>query len=238
MPEHLLKGDRNMAKKKKQNGTKEAPEIQKADQSCKALVRQLSQPEKWLKVKEIETEKKLMQADECLAWCKDFYKQVETERKELVNPLNSVVRALNKRFKDVTEPVETLRKHVDGLMGDYAQKLRAAEQKRIERAAKAAEKRGEEQYAEDLREGALHQKVMPTLQHTTVREEWSAEVTDLKALMLAVMEDNPLVSGLRAPIKELFEKHLGKLARSLKKENLGVDGAKGVQSAGFARKAS
>jgi hypothetical protein len=218
---------------RKPRDPEENPQVNAADDKAAALMLQLRKPEKWLDVKCIDDEPKLHEAAPVLKWCKDFKAQVEQERKELVNPLNAVVKKINAKFKAVTSPVDNIAQHLQGLMGDYDYRLREAERKKVEREAKAAEKRGELEFAEDIRENALREKQLPKLEGLTAKDRWSAEVTDLGAVVVAMLEGNPALAEAKREVKEVLEKHLSRLARAVKRENIGVTGARGVRETSF-----
>jgi hypothetical protein len=212
------------------------PQILEADTKVKALMRQLREPEAWLETKKIKSALQLHDAAATLKWGREFKAECEKERKSFVVPLQGVVKGLNAKYKLVTGPVDKITKHIATLMADYDEMLRAKQAKKIEKEAKAAEDNGDDDFAQDLRDNAVREKVMPKIDGLAVKDNWTAEITDLNAVLVAFMEGDAALLNARDELIALFERYLGRVARAIKRENLGTPGCKGVRTTGFERR--
>lgn len=79
---------------------------------------------------------------------KGYLSQVEVKRKELVGPLNAQVKAINDYCKRIVAPLEEADAHVRRQLNSFAaeqEKIRRAEEARIERERQEAERRAREE---------------------------------------------------------------------------------------------
>ncbi len=101
----------------------------------------------------------------------------EKQRKELVDPLNGVVKKLNTIFKPTTSSAQQLEVTIKGLLIDYEESQRAKILAEAEKRAKSLEKRSPEMAA-DVREMALVSPVVPETSGIQYRTRWTFRVTD------------------------------------------------------------
>jgi DNA repair exonuclease SbcCD ATPase subunit len=139
---------------------------------------------------------------------KDMAKRLEEERKKITSPLDVAKKAVMDLFRSPSEKLSESESKLKSLMLDYqevqdrirreqeAKLQREAEKKQreLEDRAQKAEESGKTEKADELREKAA-MTVAPTLapnvqkvEGLSVRETWSAEVTDMTALVKAVAE--------------------------------------------------
>lgn len=114
-------------------------------------------------------------------------KLADEKRKEFTAPLNDVLKRINAATKPTVERFQFLTKHLDGLLLDWAKAQAAAEAKRAERSAKALERKGQYQQADDLRvaraDAAFESAIDESL---SVRSTMKGEVTSLRELCGAI----------------------------------------------------
>lgn len=177
---------------------------------------------------------------------KEMIATVDAARKKITQPLDAAKKAVMDLFRPVETCLDNGIHHVDSILVDYTtrkerecfeqeEKLRkqaeaeeVRKKKAFEERAQKAEEAGNMGKAEDLRQKAEEVSIQaPTLapaiqkiQGLSYREDWSAEVVDLKALVNAVAEG-------RAPLNfiEANTKVLNQQARATK-DSLVVPGVK------------
>jgi len=155
---------------------------------------------------------------------KKFATTIEAERKKITAPLDAAKKAVMDLFRKPTEDLKVAKTIVEGSMLRYRaaeEKKRQAKEKKLQEAAereeekkrKALEKRadnweakGKTDKAEGLRDEAESVHVPrpitpPTVnsgEGESVRENWSAEVVDLKALIKAVVDGQAPTTCIQA----------------------------------------
>ncbi len=216
--------------KKKQVSTPEAQAAAAIKEASRSLA---PYAKKYEKITEVNTEPEYNTVAEALSWAKSSVAKMEEKRKKIVKPFNDGVKAINAEFKESKAPFEELIKKLDGLLTNYEERRRQLEVKLAERAARSAEKRGETQYAGDLRHAALTQPVAPAKAAVRSNVYWSAEVKNMRLLMQAVL-DGVVDSDFVVP----NQKKLDALARTIRKQDLKVPGVEGVSRIGHGRKRS
>jgi hypothetical protein len=153
----------------------------------------------------IDSEANLTLATDVLKFIKDKIKQAETERKAIVAPFNDGVKAINGRFKTITEPLEKAENDLKRKMLVFQQDL---EKKRREE--EEAKRKELEEYAKSIAEQAKESGDTETAKEitkqvniamnkpieiekvrgstgalSTIRKTWAYEVVDIKALAAA-----------------------------------------------------
>lgn len=155
---------------------------------------------------------------------KKMLSEADATRKSITSPLDQAKKAVMDLFRPIETKLDNGIRHVDSLLVDYTDKQekirREAEEKlrkeaeekerkereRLEERAKKAADKGNEEKAEELWQKAAEvQVVAPTLAPTyqkapglSYREDWSAEVVDLMALVKAVAAGKAPVNFLTA----------------------------------------
>ncbi len=145
---------------------------------------------------------------------KEMSKTIEEARKRITTPLDAAKKAVMDLFRGPAEKLEIAEKKINSAMITYTteqERIQREQEEKLRRQAEAEERRKREAFeerarkateagktgkAEELRQKAAEvQVVAPTLAPTvqkvaglSFRENWSAEVTDLKALVKAVAE--------------------------------------------------
>jgi hypothetical protein len=171
----------------------------------------------------------LERASALRAAIKDMAKEIESERKRITVPLDNAKKAVMDLFRPATNWLETAEGILNVSIVKYAndqEKMRREQEEKLrkEAAAKEAKRRAElEERARKARESGkddkadvLEQKaaevhfeapvVASTLQKVeglSFREDWSAEVVDLMALVKAVADGQAPLAFLEANIKVL-----------------------------------
>ena len=226
-----------MVKKKKL----ESPEVLKAEEVSKALVRRVPYGLEVLKETRISKTADPLATFEMVAqvknWAADSIKKLDTERKEIIAGAQQTVRLVNAKMRAIREAqFEPALYRAEQLLADYVADVQAAEQKKIERKAKRLVEKGATKRAEDVRaEAATVRVAMPSAQVQT-RELWEVEVTDLNAFLeiaptLCAQDDS-----LRAKLVDLLQTHYRPRAVQAKRENFGVAGLCGVRKTTFPKK--
>lgn len=179
----------------------------------------------------VETEEQYVNVSAALNWARAEYAAAEKERKEIVKPFNDGVKAINARYKkSITGPLKDLIETIEEPMKVYLRAKQEVEKKLAEREAKKAEKKGEMQFAQDLRTEALRISPAPKSEVTTKRV-WFAAVVDFKLFLQGILD------GVVDPeFIKVDQAKLNAIARAMKKENLGIAGVKGVNDFDFSRK--
>lgn len=115
---------------------------------------------------------------------KAAYEEIEEKRRELVDPLNGVVKKLNALAKPWKDRLDRLDDHLTHLLDLTTEERRKQEAKAVARDVRAAEKQGADQLAGDLRAKAA--SVVPEGLGAVVT--WKAEVTNIEQLVRAVAD--------------------------------------------------
>jgi len=144
-------------------------------------------------------------ASDLVKFIKTAFKKSEDDRKSITDPLNAVIKNINARYKQFTDPLANAETKVKTLMLAYSQEKRRkqAEEERIAREqeqarllalAEAEEAKGDVLAAETAIEQAVEVEQAPTQVQTpatvrgdfgstsSVKKTWTFEVTDIKAL--------------------------------------------------------
>lgn len=145
---------------------------------------------------------------------KELLSKIDVTRKNITKPLDEAKKNVMNLFRPIETAIENNLKHVDSLIITYTdgqEKLRAEQELKLRRQAEAEEKKKRDALEERARKAAesgkaekaaeLQQKAAevqvtaPTLAPTfqkpsglSFRENWSAQVVDIKALAKAVAE--------------------------------------------------
>ena len=170
--------------------------------------------ESWIQKSSLQSEVEFTQADAVLGSIKALIAQAEEKRTGFVKPLNGVVKAINADFKKVTAPLEKLEEHIKHrLMSPYIYEKQAAAMKAAEKIAKKEEKKGNEQFANDVRAAAAEETGIPADVTITTREQWKGRVTNLAQLLQTIAASPALQAQLNGALVEVLEKTLSQLAR-------------------------
>lgn len=155
---------------------------------------------------------------------KQAYKDLEAKRKELVNPLNAVKNTIQSMFRDpldkltmaentvkksilrYEEEQERIRREEQRKAEEKARREEEEKRRRLNERADRWEEKGKADKAESLRQEAEETVVQPPVvqsgsskvEGTSIRETWKAEVTDLKALVVAVAEGRAPMTFIQA----------------------------------------
>ncbi len=157
---------------------------------------------------EITTKTEQVEADSVLVAVKSALKQVEEQRKEVVDPLNKVVKLVNARAKEFAAPFNSLKDQIETAMLTFAAMERQKLLKEAAKTAKKLEKQGAHQMAVDVVEAAQDAKVLGG--ESNIGRTPRARITDMKKFLTALAQ-NGLASEV---ISEVFEKHLNAMARA------------------------
>lgn len=136
---------------------------------------------------------------------KSRFKEIEDERTRIVKPFNDGVKAINARFKALTQPLEEVEAEVKNKMLAFRKEEQAridAENARLEKARKEAEELARQQA--EASGQTEPQTIMDTLPPipapaqqpratvygqtgavSTVKKQWAFELVDIKALAMA-----------------------------------------------------
>lgn len=215
---------------KKNQSTPEAQAAAAIKEASRSLV---PYTKKYEKISTVNTEPEYKTVAEALSWAKSSVAEMEEKRKKIVKPFNDGVKAINADFKESKAPFEELITKLDKLLTDYEERRRQIEVKLAEKAARSAQKRGETQYAEDIRHEALTKSVAPEKAAVRSNVYWSSEVKNMRLLMQAVL-DGVVDSDLVIP----NQKKLDALARTIRKQDLKIPGVEGVSRIGHGRRRS
>lgn len=154
----------------------------------------------------IMTRPDLSAATDLVKIIKTRSKEIEDERKRLVDPFNQGVKAINARFKAMTGPLEEAEASVKSKMLTFqkAEEQRAKEeQERIEKIRREAEEKAAKDAAAQGNDDDIRSMPLPQAASTvtaplhrpttygqtgavsTVKKVWAFEMTDIKALASA-----------------------------------------------------
>lgn len=132
----------------------------------------------WKRVTRLESSAEYERCGSVLVAIKEQINEAEKERKLIVDPLNGVVKHVNQKVKVYTGPRQDLEAHCKFLMKTYLEEQRAIVAKAAEKEAKAAEKKGATQLAEDIRERALATLPVPANAAVSYRDHWTFKIVD------------------------------------------------------------
>lgn len=138
-------------------------------------------PTKALKVNSTESSATAIEVAKTI---KEYTSSVEKKRKELVGPLNAQVKAINDYCKQITAPLDEADAHVRGQLNVFAaelERVRRAEEARIERERIQAEREAREAREKAERELAERQVAEAEALAESVNK-WGAENGDIEAV--------------------------------------------------------
>lgn len=170
---------------------------------------------------EIATQEQYESAAEDLKHVKSKYNELDKLRKTMTKPLDESKRAIMAFFKeplDKLKGAETIIKrgviNYDEEMERQRQKEEEKAKRKLERQAEKAEKKGDVERADELREDAENLPIEQSYekaQGISIKDNWVAEVVDFKLLVQAVAQG-------KAPIVFLMENQvmLNKQAKATK----------------------
>lgn len=167
-------------KNKNRDGVTTAEPVIEAEEKVTALEAVTKSVLDWKKVTALESAVEYERCGNVLVALKEQLNRADEERKAIVDPLNGVVKHVNAKFKPYTEARKDLESHLKFLMKCYLEEQRAELAKAAEKEAKAAEKKGAHQLADDIRERALSATPVPALGGVNFREHWTFKVVDEK----------------------------------------------------------
>ena len=192
-----------------------------AEQKTQALaVRETPLVAEWLAVKKLSSEDHYAQADSILGLAKTMLNQAEAERKELVSPLNGVVKKINEKYKRITAPLEQLEWHIKSqLMVPFLMAKQEAQIKIAEKQAVREEHKGNVQFADDLREKAAEVVVPAQAEGQKLSTVWHARILDMPALLAELSTNATLRGQINGDLEELLTRKLSAIARAAKAES-------------------
>jgi formyltetrahydrofolate synthetase len=164
--------------KSKQGAAKAEPVVQ-AEESVQALEAVTKSVLDWKRINKLDSSAEYEKCGMVLVALKEQLNEADKQRKEIVDPLNGVVKHVNQKFKTYTDPRKELEDHLKFLMKSYLEEQRAEMAKLAEKEAKIAERKGAKQLAIDIRERALSAQPVPTNAAVTFRDKYTFKVTDL-----------------------------------------------------------
>jgi hypothetical protein len=186
-------------------------------------------------------------AGDLLKMLKSIKKQAEDDRKAITGPINQAIKTINQKYKLITDPVDKAIKDLSGKMVAYKQEVQRIarekeEQARKEREAKALEEaakleeQGKTEAAEEVVEAAesASEKTQAEASKSTVRSDygatttmkdnWSAEVVDIRILCHAIAKGDVPPEYVTANMPAL-----NKVAKA-EKDNMNVPGVEAVNN--------
>lgn len=201
----------------------------------KALVTRARPFTAWLQVKDGAglDDPKLTDLRTSMVTVKELRVELEKRRKSYVDPLNGVVKRINAECKTADAPLAMLETHCKGLLTQSLAAQQAEALAAVERQAKAAERKGNDQYAQDLRNNAVT-SVTVAGNGVSTRSNYRAHVMDIEGLLKAVVARDPTIYGvtrdtLLAGFTEVAEKVFGALARQMKATGQIAPGVESVE---------
>lgn len=144
---------------------------------------------RWMSVGVIDSPQQYADVGATYAFCVQTLEALDADRKELTRPLDQSKKAIIAKYKPLQEVYEKLKGRVTALLSQYDEAARARETARLERQAAQADKRGEKQFALDLRRGLSTVDGAPSTEFVAMANVWKGEVKDLKALLQAIIDD-------------------------------------------------
>lgn len=159
-----------------------------------------------------------------VATAQGVLKEIEEARTRITKPLLQAKREVDAQARKAGDFSKKVVAHGKGLMADYLAGQRRAALKAAEKKAAKLEKSGDHGRALAVIQDAAEAEVVPAYEGVAFRDKWIVEVTDVAALLHAVIEG-------QAPPECIMvnEKFLGALAREKKSEDLGIPGVRGVK---------
>ena len=188
------------------------PETQKQVEEKLALIVRKGAPLlEWTAKESLATQEELNEAALAFNAVAKELERIEDQRTALSKPMNAALKQWNATAKAAAAPFEAVKTHLQTLIGDYKAELRAKQLKEAEKVAKRAEKRGELQFAADLRETAAMVEVKAP--GVVVATTWKGRVTNVRELAMAVAQGK-----LPETLLAVSESVLNQLARVYKAE--------------------
>lgn len=155
----------------------------------------------------IVTEEDLTKSADIVKFIKEKAKQVETERKNFVDPINASVKNINAQFKALFEPLEKAESILKSKMLEFQKKLEAEKRAIEEAKRKEVEEFARRQAEEQAKAGELSQQDLAAFNRhlelgfamakpveiekvrgavtgatSSIRKRWTFKVVDIKAL--------------------------------------------------------
>lgn len=182
------------------------------------------------------------EADGVLKKLSDLEKEIDTERRGRVDPLNAQVKEINAEYKPTTNRIGEAKTFVKRVIARHVQEQEAEGRRRtaeaeerarkeaakLESRADKAEEKGRHEKADALRQDAV--TVVPADTQgdapkvtSGVRKVWKGEMTN-KAELIKAAAENPAYLGLF----DLNQSALDSMARAMK-EHFAIPGAKAYQ---------
>ncbi len=190
----------------------------------------------------VTTEKEYEDAGVFIVDLKTYKKNLEKERKDLTSPLDTAKKKIMAKFKPHIDNIERAIAQVNGKMTTYfseQEKKRLAEQakaeekarkerERLQKRADTAEKNGNIEKSEALREASTNVVKTPVesqkkqTSQTTMVETWEAEIYDKLSLIEAVAKGEQSMELL-----EVNRPALNQIARA-QKDTMKIPGVRSV----------
>lgn len=168
-------------------GIKSAEPVTQAAEAVMALERLSGKVMDWERVTALTSAKEFEISGDLLIELKRQLTAADAERKQIVSPLNGVVKHVNAKFSAYTRPREKLERHLRNLRSDYLRAAQAAAALEAEKEAIKAEKLGAEQLAADIRDRAATEIPVVLPDGIRTRRVWKWRVTDLSKVPRAYM---------------------------------------------------
>lgn len=142
---------------------------------------------------------------------KGLLKAAKDEKEEIYRPIKEGLDALSAKYKALTDPLERVNDHLGRLIGQYDVAIRQAAMLEAEKLAKKAERKGDEQFAADVREQAATAPLLgaPGLKHYTVVRAKIVKSEEFFAAVLAQKVPAPVILAML----EAAEGALSKMAK-------------------------
>lgn len=169
--------------------------------------------------KDITNQQDYEETAKILYQLREAYAEAEERRLRESKPFRTAVTTWNSMCKTITVPMKETERHLTELMKIYALKHMNKETEQVLAIAENAEARGEEQYAIDLRANLNSMSNVPN-SCMKARVNWKAEVTNLKEVLLAVIEGD-----LPTDLITIKQKDLDDIAKKVQ-DTKKIDGLK------------
>jgi hypothetical protein len=161
-------------------GTSKSEPVELAGEVVEALEKVDREVLDWKRIVHLDSAAEYERCGAVLIALKEQLNNADKERKEIVDPLNGVVKHVNQRFKTYIEPRKELESHLKSLMKGFLEEQRQLALVKAENEAKKAEKKGATQLAIDIRERALTSSPVPVVGAVSYRDHWTFKVVDEK----------------------------------------------------------
>lgn len=188
-------------------------ELVKAEQSIAKIETQKSAFDHWL------SKDKILNADEFdileveSQTIKALQKELEKEKKKLIQPLNAVLKQLRAKYKPMEDALDKVKNHMrNRLARAWKEKLQQEQIKKAETKAKRLEKKGDKQAAEATRQVAIDTPAVQSSLKT--RSHWTAEVTSKTDFLKECLMNSYLLDCIeikQSKINDLARHHKQKL---------------------------